>query len=97
VGPKNNVPSPIKKIMKLKAKKIKPTLVLEEEDGLEELEEEKMVNPVEEVFEIIPVKKRKTKRQREQKVIVNPAGKKTTRKRKLLENFEIVGDVDLVI
>jgi hypothetical protein len=104
VGPKDNGPSPIKKIMKLKAKKIKPTLVLEEEDGLEELEdgleeleEEKMVKPVEEVFDIIPVKKRKTKKQREQKLIVNPAGKKTTRRRKLLENFEIVGDVDLVI
>jgi hypothetical protein len=78
--------------MKLKAKKLKPTLVLEEE-----LEEgEQMINPVEEVFELIPVKKRKTKKQREQNVIVNPASKKT-RRRRLPENFEIVGDVDLVI
>lgn len=112
---------PKKKIMKLKAKKIKPTLVLEEEDGLEEEQrgvrgfpviedlkdlkedndvkpviKETIINPVDEEIEIIPVKKRKTKRQREQKLIVNPAGKKTTR-RKLPENIEIVGDVELVI
>ena len=112
---------PKKKIMKLKAKKIKPTLVLEEEDGLEEEQrgvrgfpviedlkdlkedngvkpviKETIINPVDEEIEIIPVKKRKTKRQREQNLIVNPAGKKTTR-RKLPENIEIVGDVELVI
>ena len=83
---------PKETIMKLKAKKLKPTLVLEEE-----LEEgEQMINPVEEVFEKLPVKKRKTKKQREKKIIVNPASKKT-RRRRLPENFEIVGDVDLVI
>ena len=87
-----DVGEPKETIVKLKAKKLKPTLVLEEE-----LEEgEQMINPVEEIFEILPVKKRNTKKQREKKIIVNPASKKT-RRRRLPENFEIVGDVDLVI
>jgi hypothetical protein len=52
---------------------------------------ENILNPVEQL-EIIPVKKRKTRKQREKKVKVNPPGKKNSRK-KLPENFEIVEEV----
>ena len=87
---------PKKKIKKLKAKKIPPTLVLEEEE--EEVieapnEDQEVVNLEEIIFpeeqlEITPLKKRKTRNKREQKLRVNPHGKKgTKRNRKLPENI----------
>jgi hypothetical protein len=48
---------------------------------------EEIVFP-EEQLEIVPVKKRRTRKQREQKLKVNPHGKKGTR-RKLPEDVEI--------
>jgi len=83
---------------KLKGKKIKPTLILEEaEEAIENPKEvvlQDIVFPGEQ-FEIIPVKKRKTRKQREQKLQVNPLGKKGTR-RKLPENINIIGDIGII-
>jgi hypothetical protein len=96
---------PKKKVKKLKAKRIEPTLVLEEEaeedieipkEYQEEVKLEEIIFP-EEKLEITPVKKRKTRKQREQKLQVNPPGKKTTRRnRNLPENIEIQSDLELV-
>ena len=86
---------PKPKVRKLKKQKNKkPTLILEEAEEALEKPEEEIVNIEEIVFpeeeiEIIPVKKRKTKKQREQKLKVNPPGKKGTRS-KLPENVEII-------
>ena len=44
-------------------------------------------------FEIVPVKKTKTRKNREKKIKVNPAGKKGSRK-KLPDNIEIIEEVD---
>ena len=89
---------PIKKMRKLKVKKIKPTLILEEAEEAIDVPEEKPVKIEEIIFpeediEIVPVKKRKTRKQREKKLKVNPPGKKVTR-RKLPENIEIVGEIE---
>jgi hypothetical protein len=92
---------PKKKIKKLKGKKIAPTLILEEEEEVieqpqkEEFKIENVVFPEEEVLEITPIKKRKTKKQREKKMLANPPGKKGTRKKKILD-FEVKSD-DVVI
>jgi hypothetical protein len=78
---------------KVKGKKLKPTIILEEaEEAIEKPQEKEMkieeiVFP-EEQLEIVPVKKRRTRKQREQKLKVNPHGKKGTR-RKLPEDVEI--------
>jgi len=78
--------------------KIKPTLILEEAeeaiDKPEKQEEVKLENIIfpKEQLEITPVKKRKTRKQREIKIKVNPQGKKNTR-RKLPKNIEIVGEI----
>ena len=79
-----------------------PKLILEEaEEALEppkEMDEFKIEDVVfpEEVLEIIPVKKRKTKKQREKKMVANQPGKKGTRKKvtrkKMSPDFEIKGD-----
>ena len=83
-------------------KKMKPTLILKEAEEVfeepnevvKELDIKDILFPSQEKIDIIPVKKRKTKKQREQKIKVNPLGKKSvTKKRKLSENIEIVGDV----
>jgi len=89
-----------------KRRKIKPTLVLKEaeevfEEPKEELKEQSEVEikenlkdilfPKEEKIDIIPVKKRRTRKQKEQKVKVNPLGKKSvTKKRKMPDNIEIL-------
>jgi len=92
-----------KKKTKPRIKKLnKPTLVLEEEEEnvepiVQVQQQELPPVPINlkdiidqaEQFNIIPVKKRKTKKQREQKLQVNPPGKKQTKKR-LPENIEIV-------
>ncbi len=89
-------PQPKKR--RLKGKKLKPTLILEEaEEAIEKPDEkeiklEEIIFP-EEQLEITPIKKRRTRKQREQKLKVNPPGKKGTR-RKLPENIEIVGDIE---
>jgi hypothetical protein len=100
-----------KKKRKISNKKMKPTLILEEaEEVFEKSKEEKekkekekekelkdILFPEEEKLEIIPVKKRKTRKQREQKIKVNPLGKKTvTKKRKLPDNIEILDIVEEV-
>ena len=92
-----------------KKRKTKPTLILKEaEEVFEEPNEEvkdnlneqveldikDMLFPVEEKIDIIPVKKRKTRKQREQKIKVNPLGKKSVTKRKLPENIEILDVVE---
>jgi hypothetical protein len=98
---------PNKKVRKLKAKRIEPTLVLEEaEEAIEipnevqEAEEEEKLEEIifpEEKLEITPVKKRKSRKQREQKLRVNPPGKKGTRRNiKLPENIDIQGDLEVV-
>jgi hypothetical protein len=89
-------PKPRKR--KLKGKKLKPTLILEEAEEAIEIPEEKEIKIEEIIFpeeliEITPIKKRRTRKQREQKLKVNPPGKKGTR-RKLPESIEIVGDVE---
>jgi hypothetical protein len=90
---------PKPKVRKLKGKKLKPTIILEEaEEAIEKPEEkelkiEEIVFP-EEQLEIVPVKKRRTRKQREQKLKVNPAGKKGTR-RKLADDVVIEGDVEV--
>jgi len=67
-------------------KKTKPSsIILREEEEEEEIVPEEIIFPKEEKLEIIPVKKRKTKKQ----IKVNPPGKKATR-RKLPENIEII-------
>ena len=73
--------------MVVKAKKIIPTLILEEDEVIENLNEN-ILFPQEKSIEITPIKKRKTKKQRENKLIVNPPGKKGTRKM-LPVNIEI--------
>ena len=89
-----------------KRRKIKPTLVLKEaeevfEEPKEELKDQSEVEikenlkdilfPKEEKIDIIPVKKRRTRKQKEQKVKVNPLGKKSvTKKRKMPDNIEIL-------
>jgi hypothetical protein len=91
---------PKQKVRKLKGKKIKPTIILEEaEEAIEnpddkEVRLEEIVFP-EEQLEITPIKKRRTRKQREQKLKVNPPGKKGTRKR-LPESIEIVGEVEKI-
>jgi hypothetical protein len=84
---------PKPKIRKLKGKKLKPTIILEEaEEAIEKPEEEVNLEEIvfpDEAIEIIPIKKRKTRKQREQKIKVNPPGKKSTR-RKLPDSFEII-------
>jgi hypothetical protein len=82
-------------------KKTKSTLILEEaEEAIENPEEnnlkmEEVLFPAEEEkLEIVPVKKRKT-RKKVQKVKVNPLGKKGSR-RKLPENIEIVGEEEII-
>ena len=89
-----------KKVRKLKGKKLKKALILEEaEEAIEEPKVgiENILFP-EEQIDITPVlkitKKRKTRKQREQQLIVNPPGKKASRK-KLPENIEIVGDMEI--
>jgi len=84
---------PVKKprAKKLKAKKIDTTLVLEEEVeevAPEPFKLENILNSVEEL-EIVPVKKSKTRKQREKIIKVNPPGKKGSRK-KLPDNIEII-------
>jgi hypothetical protein len=98
----------VKKKRKIANKKMKPTLILKEEEEVfeipkedlelkekSELKEEKELNikdiifPEEEKLEIIPVRKEK-KKTRKQKIKVNPHGKKSTTKRKLPENIEIL-------
>ena len=89
---------PKQKIRKLKGKKLKPTLILEEAEEAIENPKEKEVNIEEIVFpeeeiEITPVKKRRTRKQREQKLNVNPHGKKVNQiktRRKLPESIEII-------
>ena len=71
--------TPKKKIKRLKGKKIAPTLVLEE---AEEAKMEEIAFP-EEIFEITPVKRKRTKEQRNKKMLVNPPGKRGTRKKKI--------------
>ena len=65
-----------------KNKKLKPTIILEEavegEEKIQEKEENFFIFPEEEKIDIIPVPKRKT---RKQKIKVNPPGKKVTRRR----------------
>ena len=91
---------PKKKIRKIKPK-TRPTLVLEEaEEALEQdnpVQKEQMEHIIfpDEEIQITPVKKRKTRKQREQKVKVNPPGKKGTR-RKLTDNIEILGDIEII-
>jgi hypothetical protein len=91
---------PKQKMRKLKGKKIKPTIILEEaEEAIEnpddkEVRLEEIVFP-EEQLEITPIKKRRTRKQREQKLKVNPPGKKGTRKR-LPESIEIVEEVEKI-
>jgi len=91
-----------KKVIR-KNKKLKPTLIIKEaeedekeskdelkdKDELEGKEENLLILPQEEKLENTPIIKRKTRKQREQKIKVNPPGKKVTR-RKLPENFEIL-------
>jgi len=100
----------IKKKRKTVNKKIKPTLILKEAEEVfeapkEELKEQSEVEikenlkdilfPEEEKLEIIPVKKRKTRKQREQKIKVNPLGKKSvTKKKKIPDNIEILDIVE---
>jgi hypothetical protein len=84
----------------VKEDKIKPTMILEEDEEVIEQPEQPEQNPVKLISpeeEIIVVKKRRTKKQREQKTQVNPPGKKGTRKiRRLPEDFEIVENVDML-
>ena len=79
--------------MPLAPLKMPVTLVLEEE--VVEVQKpsvnlEDILKPEEEM-EIIPVKKRKTKKQREKTLKVNPPGKKGTRKR-LPDSVEIINE-----
>ena len=79
---------------KLKGKKLQPTLILEEaEEAIDELKKEDEIKLQDIVFpeeklEITPVKKRKTRKQREKKTTVNPLGKRGTRK-KVIPEFQI--------
>jgi hypothetical protein len=94
---------PVKK--KRVVKKIKPTIILEEEKAEEKpVEEENVVYNTKDLPELViedneqfliePVKKKKmTRKQRERKLKVNPHGKKS---RKANLDFEIVGDVEVV-
>jgi hypothetical protein len=103
-NPKQNELEETNKIVR-KSKKLKPTLIIKEEEEVfedeiipiveKEVIEEKdeIMLPEEEKIEIIPVRKRKTRKQREQKVKVNLPGKKVTR-RKLPENVEILNVVE---
>jgi len=90
---------PKPKVRKLKGKKLKPTIILEEaEEAIENPQEkefkiEDIVFP-EEQLEIVPVKKRRTRKQREKKLKVNPPGKKGTR-RKLADDVVIEGDIEV--
>jgi len=93
-----------------KRRKIKPTLILKEaEEVYEEPREvpkeqsevqikenlQEILFPKEEKLEIIPVKKRKTKKQREKKIKVNPLGKRSvTKKRKIPDNIDILDIVE---
>ena len=90
---------PKKKVKRLKSKKIKEALVLEEveEDFEEPVREEPKLGDIllEERIDITPVKRRKTRKQREQNLKANPRGKKGTR-RKLPEDVAIVGDLEIV-
>jgi hypothetical protein len=93
----------LKKVQKWKGKKIQPMLVLEEDleknkedkeidkEDKEMNKEDKEMNKEEEIFfEITPVlKPKKEKKTRKQKVLVNPPGKRNT-KRKLPEDVIIM-------
>jgi hypothetical protein len=87
---------PKKQPKKIKGKKIQPTLVLEEAEEAIEQPSQKIEDMIfnQEVMEITPVK-RKTKKQREKKMVVNPPGKNVTRKKKQID-FEI-NDADVEI
>ena len=82
---------------RVKRKNLQSTLVLQEAEEAIEMPEEKPEEFVlediifpEEQLEITPVKKSKTRKQREQKLMVNPHGKKGTRRKRLLdENIAI--------
>ena len=92
------VPAKKSRSKKIKASKIAPTLILEEDDAAEEIiyPAKKEMNisdillPTPEM-EIVPIKKRKTKKQRENKLKVNPHGKRS--RKKLPENIEIVEEL----
>ena len=87
-----------KKIVR-KSKKLKPTLIIKEAEEVFDIENEQkeekeeklkdIIFPEDEKIDIIPIRKRKTRKQREQKIRVNPPGKKVSR-RKLPENIEIL-------
>jgi hypothetical protein len=96
---------PIKKkrISKIKGKKILPKLILEEaEEAIDELNMNQnnpimnTVDIVEEAFDIIPIKNKKTRKVREKIIKVNPQGRKGKRTKKLLDNIEIVEELDTV-
>jgi len=91
---------PVRKPKIKRIRRIKPKIILEEEPGeIEIIEEpEAVVEELgEEEIEIIPVvKKRKTKKQRERMLRVNPPGKKNTR-RKLPESVEILDEYEEII
>jgi hypothetical protein len=90
---------PRPRVRKIKGKKLKPTIILEEaEEAMErpvekEIQIDEIVFP-EEKIEITPIKRRRTRKQREQKLRVNPPGKKGTR-RKLADDVIIEGDVEV--
>jgi len=92
---------PKKRVKKLKGKRINHTLVLNDEEPIEIVNEpqkniilEEIIFP-EEQIDIIPIKKRKTRKQREKKLRVNPPGKKATR-RKVLKDIQIEGDLEII-
>jgi hypothetical protein len=81
---------------KLKGKRLLPKLVLEEAEEaqdvdavVEDAEEEDLGILLPESINITPAKKRRTKKQRERKIAVNPPGKRKTRKI-LPESVEIL-------
>ena len=94
---------PKKKVKRLKSKKLKEGLVLEEAEEVfeEPVREEPKLDDIllEEIIDITPVKRRRTRKQRELKMKANPLGKKgirrTRTKRKLPEDVDIVGEVEI--
>jgi hypothetical protein len=94
-------------VKKLKGKKIAPTLILEEaEEAIgDEIQpniltgQNDIINDIleEEPFEIVPIKKRKTRNVREKKIKVNPQGKTGRKTKKLLSsNIEIGEELEIV-
>ena len=80
-----------------------PTLILEEaEEAIDELNMDQnnpIINKndiVEEAFDIIPIKNKKTRKVREKIIKVNPQGKKGKSTKKILDNIEIVEEVETV-